>query len=112
MTDDVFANLAALTHRGPRPPAARPPPPTTRQLIGNAARAAVTTLRHRAATVDPDHYAANLDICRACEFWDPAGWAGTGKCTHQKCGCTKLKQKLVGHQCPLNPPKWTNPPQP
>jgi hypothetical protein len=109
--NDVFANLAALgKHRAlPRPPAHRPP--TTRQMIGNAARAVATTIKNKAAIVDVDQYAANLAICKTCEFWDQNGWAGTGKCTHQKCGCSKLKQKLVGQQCPLNPPKWVNLPK-
>ena len=43
-------------------------------------------------------------ICRGCEFWDPAGWVGFGKCRHQKCGCSRMKHALATERCPID--KW------
>ena len=52
-----------------------------------------------------------LSICQACEFWNPEGFRGTGKCT--KCGCsTWAKLRMATERCPIG--KWeahlTSPP--
>lgn len=43
-------------------------------------------------------------ICKACPFWNPKGWFGTGKCT--LCGCGKLKPRMGTTSCPDKPPRW------
>jgi hypothetical protein len=49
---------------------------------------------------------SRLAICKGCEFWDAAGFGGTGKCS--KCGCsTQAKLRMATSACPLDPPKWT-----
>lgn len=45
-----------------------------------------------------------LSICNVCGLWKPSGNLGMGECTHEKCGCTKLKRGLATERCPLN--KW------
>lgn len=42
--------------------------------------------------------------CEACPFWDAKTRMGLGKCTHEKCGCTKLKWWLLTETCPDN--RW------
>jgi hypothetical protein len=43
------------------------------------------------------------DICCSCEFWNPSGFAGTGKC--DKCGCsTQAKLRMSTSKCPID--KW------
>ena len=53
--------------------------------------------------VDEATLASRLDIFKGCEFWDQAGFAGTGKC--KKCGCsTQAKLRMDTSTCPLTPP--------
>jgi hypothetical protein len=48
---------------------------------------------------------SRLTICKGCEFWDAAGFGGTGRCS--KCGCsTQAKLRIATSACPLDPPKW------
>jgi hypothetical protein len=48
-------------------------------------------------------YEKRLSICNGCEFYDPSGWGGRGKCL--KCGCcTSAKAKLKTEKCPIG--KW------
>lgn len=49
-----------------------------------------------------------MGICMACEYWKNDARFGLGKCAHQSCGCTRLKQKLVTESCPVGKwPRWT-----
>ena len=44
-----------------------------------------------------------LEICKACEFWDPEGFKATGKC--KKCGCSTWgKLRMATERCPIG--KW------
>jgi len=44
-----------------------------------------------------------LNLCGGCEFWDPEGFGGTGRC--QKCGCsTQAKLRMATEKCPIG--KW------
>lgn len=47
-------------------------------------------------------YQKRLEICRACSFWDEAGYFGMGKCN--KCGCSGAKLRIDSSNCPIN--KW------
>jgi hypothetical protein len=53
--------------------------------------------------VDEETLQARLTICHGCEFWNPQGFKGTGRC--QKCGCsTQAKLRMATASCPVN--KW------
>jgi hypothetical protein len=54
-------------------------------------------------TVTPEILSERLEICKDCEFWDRAGFAGTGSC--RKCGCsTQAKLRMTTEKCPIG--KW------
>lgn len=51
----------------------------------------------------PEELEARLATCKGCEFWDQAGFAGTGSC--KKCGCsTQAKLRMGTSKCPID--KW------
>jgi hypothetical protein len=51
----------------------------------------------------PEQLDARKAICATCEFWNPAGFAGTGSCN--KCGCsTQAKLRMSTSKCPID--KW------
>jgi hypothetical protein len=53
--------------------------------------------------VDEETLASRMEICKGCEFWDAAGFVGTGRC--QKCGCsTQAKLRMATSKCPEG--KW------
>jgi hypothetical protein len=52
---------------------------------------------------DEKTYKERVDICKACEHYDPTGYNGTGKCSICKCS-TSAKPKLASAQCPIE--KW------
>jgi hypothetical protein len=55
------------------------------------------------AIVTPEQLDARKAICATCEFWNPAGFAGTGSCN--KCGCsTQAKLRMSTSKCPID--KW------
>lgn len=44
-----------------------------------------------------------LEACHGCEYWNPNGFKGTGRC--MKCGCsTWAKLRMATEKCPIN--KW------
>jgi hypothetical protein len=45
-------------------------------------------------------------ICAGCKFFDPAGYAGAGKC--KKCGCSSYKLDIAASRCPMG--YWENVP--
>jgi hypothetical protein len=47
---------------------------------------------------------ARKQSCINCGFWNAEARMGLGKCTHQKCGCTKIKWWLATEKCPIG--KW------
>jgi hypothetical protein len=55
-----------------------------------------------------EQVAARKVICEGCEFWRGEGYNGMGKC--QKCGCSGVKLKIAGSECPLK--KWGPIPKP
>ncbi len=54
------------------------------------------------ATVDEATLSKRKEICNKCQYWQPTGNLGFGKCL--KCGCTKYKQNFSVESCPLK--KW------
>jgi hypothetical protein len=84
-----------------------PPPPSKQpslpQMLKSASKAAANFARSGFATTDPDTLASRMDTCKACDLWDAAGMAGTGRC--RKCGCsTQAKLRMASEKCPLG--KW------
>lgn len=73
------------------------------QVAANAAKAVVQTIRHAVQTghvyAPQDEIDRRAAICQKCEKYF------NGACT--ACGCNaRLKVRLAGMRCPLNPPKW------
>jgi len=51
----------------------------------------------------PSAFSQRIEICKACEFWNPKGFKGTGSCS--KCGCsTQAKLRMATSKCPID--KW------
>lgn len=51
----------------------------------------------------PGQIEERLSICRSCEWWNPEGFRGTGRC--RKCGCsTWAKIRMTSSACPIG--KW------
>jgi hypothetical protein len=56
------------------------------------------------AKATPDQIADRLAVCKACEWWQPERFKGTGRC--RKCGCsTWAKIRLRSASCPIG--KWS-----
>ena len=55
------------------------------------------------AVVTPEQLDSRKAICATCEFWNPAGFSGSGSCN--KCGCsTFAKLRMSTSKCPID--KW------
>ncbi len=67
-------------------------------------RVANAVIAREPVLVSKDEIDYRLSVCRSCDLWDENGNVGLGKCNHEKCGCTKLKQGLATEKCPIN--KW------
>jgi hypothetical protein len=50
-------------------------------------------------TVTKEQYDARRAICESCQFFDPNGFAGLGRC--RKCGCSSYKLNVATAQCPF-----------
>lgn len=81
-----------------------PPEPRLIDSVENVARA----MGRWAAAGFPLASEASIKVrkntCEACPYWDSEARLGLGKCTHEKCGCTKLKWWLETETCPDN--RW------
>lgn len=78
-------------------------PPTLTKQIKSFFKSMKKWAKARFALASTPVYKKRLAICKTCEFHDPSGWKGKGKCL--KCGCcTSAKAKLKTEKCPLN--KW------
>jgi hypothetical protein len=78
-------------------------PPTLTKQIVSFAKSMKKWAKSKFAMASKAVYEKRLSICQSCEFHDPSGWKGRGKCL--KCGCcTSAKAKLKTEKCPLN--KW------
>ena len=74
------------------------------QVVANAtkaaARVASAVVRREPVKVPDEILAVRQSICEACEYWQPDGNLGLGKCSHKRCGCTKFKLQLATERCP------------
>lgn len=50
-------------------------------------------------TVTKEVYEERKRICEGCEFFDPAGFGGVGRC--RKCGCSSYKLNMAISECPI-----------
>jgi hypothetical protein len=89
-----------------------PDGPTPVDQLANASKAAARVVSafvsNKPILVSDEVQAARLAVCRGCSYWRESGNLGFGKCTHGKCGCTRLKHRLATENCPLG--KWPDSP--
>jgi len=77
------------------------PPLTTMMasMMQSASSWAAKGMRH----TSEDILKTRLEACHSCEFWNPQGFKGTGRC--MKCGCsTWAKLRMATEKCPIG--KW------
>jgi hypothetical protein len=80
-----------------------PPPPSIPQMATSLGGSLANFARSGFTATDPDTLASRMDTCKACDLWDAAGMAGTGRC--RKCGCsTQAKLRMASEKCPIG--KW------
>ncbi len=80
--------------------------PTAAELAANFTRALARWLAAGLPITSEAEHAGRLAACRECPLWDAAALAGTGRCKHPKCGCSKLKHWLKTERCPAG--KWAS----
>ena len=52
---------------------------------------------------DSETFKKRIEACHGCEYWNPKGFRGTGRC--MKCGCsTWAKLRMATEKCPIG--KW------
>lgn len=83
-----------------------PKEPTASELAANFGSALAKWSVAGFPVVSREIYEARASACAPCEFWNATARLGLGKCTHKKCGCTKMKRWLVTEKCPLG--KWSD----
>ena len=106
VTLDLAAyQILATKYRGTSA-APRPQEPTAAELAANFSSALARWSAAGFPVVSREIYDDRAAICAPCEFWDGAARLGLGKCTHKKCGCTKMKRWLATEKCPLG--KWSD----
>ena len=81
-----------------------PEEPTTTELATNFSTAVARWMAAGFPVVSPEVFNQRSATCDGCEFWDGRARFGLGKCTHRKCGCTKMKRWLTTEKCPIG--KW------
>jgi hypothetical protein len=98
VTLDIKAS--PLADRQPSEPL-RPPPLMT--MAHNFAKAANKWINGNFVKTDDVTLKMRLEACSGCEFWNPQGFNGTGRC--MKCGCsTWAKLRMATEKCPIG--KW------
>lgn len=86
-----------------KPPSPSSTTPTLPQMARSLASSAARWAKSGFQTTTPEQLESRLAICQSCEFWEEAGFAGTGKC--KKCGCsTQAKLRMATSKCPID--KW------
>ena len=84
---------------------AKPPEePSPVELAANFATAVTKWVEAGFPVVSAEVFRRRSLACDSCEYWDGAARFGLGKCTHKKCGCTRMKRWLATEKCPLG--KW------
>jgi hypothetical protein len=79
--------------------------PSITSKIKQLTKEAIVWSKNDFGLVTEEQYEDRVKHCKACEHWDPSGFANTGACN--VCGCsTVVKLKLTTTECPLPVPKW------
>jgi len=78
--------------------------PKTLTKIRSASASVAKWARTGFVAVSEKTYNERVSICDACEFWQPSGNLGMGKCL--KCGCARGKLKIPHEKCPIG--KWSS----
>lgn len=77
--------------------------PSLTDMTKSLFQSATRWMRNGLVTTDEETLKTRIETCKACEFWNPNGFNGTGRCT--KCGCsTWAKLRMATEKCPLG--KW------
>lgn len=72
-------------------------------MVKSAAESAKKWVTSGLQLADEEVLRERLKACRECEFWNPQGFRGTGRC--MKCGCsTWAKLRMATEKCPVG--KW------
>lgn len=78
--------------------------PSFTQEVANLGAALATWAKAGFPLANDAQIAQRRELCSPCEFWKAEVRQGMGKCSHSKCGCTKIKWWLKTSKCPIN--KW------
>ena len=85
------------------PPSPGESSPTMASMVKSAAESAKKWVTSGLQLADEEALQERLKACRECEFWNPKGFRGTGRC--MKCGCsTWAKLRMATEKCPID--KW------
>ena len=63
-----------------------PTAPTLSEMASSLGTSFAQWAKAGFAMASDETIAARMAICKECEFWDQAGYGGTGRCA--KCGCS------------------------
>lgn len=92
VSEEDFARLHPITAH-----------PSLPQQAASLAGSMATWAKGGFQVADEATLASRMEICKGCEFWDAAGFGGTGRC--QRCGCsTQAKLRMATSKCPEG--KW------
>jgi hypothetical protein len=77
--------------------------PSALEMATGLVRSAAAWGKSGFKLADEETLASRMATCKACDLWDAAGMAGTGRC--RKCGCsTQSKLRMASEKCPIG--KW------
>lgn len=102
--NNLIKEESVISQNNPPGPSPSEPPPTKMQMLTNFANAITKWTTEGFPVASQQAYSSRLSICNDCEFWDAAGYAGTGMCL--KCGCSRLKLHAGTSDCPIG--KWSS----
>jgi len=102
LTESDYRALAEK-YRGTSAPKL-PQEPTAIELAANFSSAVSKWIKAGFPVVPKEQFDARSAVCASCEFWDNQARMGLGKCTHKRCGCTKMKRWIATERCPIG--KW------
>jgi hypothetical protein len=76
--------------------------PSIGEMFGNLIESTSVWILGGMKKTPMEEVSHRLEICKTCEFYDPNGFIGTGKC--MKCGCSAAKIYMETALCPIG--KW------
>ena len=77
--------------------------PSVEEMAKSIAKSATQWIKGGVKITSESTFKTRLETCHGCEFWNPKGFGGTGRC--MKCGCsTWAKLRMATEKCPVG--KW------